>query len=79
MSGADAGAFIGRVLLIAGILLAGVGLLLMSAPRLPLVGRLPGDIVWTRGNLRVYVPLTTCLLLSLVLTLVLRLIDHLRR
>ena len=79
MSGADAGAFLGRLLLLAGILLAGVGLLLMLAPRLPYLGRLPGDIVWARGNFRVYVPLTTCLLLSLLLTLVLRLIDHLRR
>jgi hypothetical protein len=79
MTGSDAGAFFGRLLLFAGILLAAVGLLLMLGPRLPYVGRLPGDVVWTRGNLRVYVPITTCLLLSLVLTLALWLIDRLRR
>jgi hypothetical protein len=35
-------------------------------------GRLPGDISLSRGNLRVYVPLGTCLLISVVATVVLR-------
>ena len=71
--------FLGRMTFIAGILLAAVGLLLMLAPRLPYLGRLPGDLVWNRGNVRVYFPITTCILLSLIATLVLTLIDHLRR
>jgi hypothetical protein len=79
MAEGDAAGFFGRLLVIAGILLVVVGLLMMIAPRLPYVGRLPGDIVWTRGGFTLYLPLTTCLLLSLALTLALGLIDHLRR
>ena len=79
MSQADLFAFLGRMMFIAGILLAAVGLLLMLGPRLPYLGRLPGDLVWSRGHVRVYFPITTCILLSLIATLVLTLIDHLRR
>jgi hypothetical protein len=56
-----------RSLLIAGAVLVALGLLLHFAPSLPL-GRLPGDIRIERPGLRVVVPITTCLLLSAVLT-----------
>ena len=39
-------------------------------------GHLPGDIVWRRGNLTVYVPLASMILLSLILTLILNLISR---
>ena len=60
----------GKILVVAGLALAGVGALLMLG--VPL-GRLPGDIVYRRGSVTVYVPLATSLLLSLVLTVVLML------
>ncbi len=76
----EAAPILGRMLLLVGIVLAAVGLFLMLGPRLPgFPGRLPGDFQWGRGNLRVYVPLGTCLLISLVLTLVVWLISLLRR
>ena len=59
----------GKILLVAGLMIAGVGALVMLG--LP-VGRLPGDIVYRRGNLTLYVPIATCVLLSLALTLLLR-------
>jgi hypothetical protein len=59
---------LGRLLIVAGLVLAGLGLLLTLAGRIPGLGRLPGDIVWERGNVRVYLPLATSLLLSLILT-----------
>jgi hypothetical protein len=62
---------LGRLLIVAGLVLAGLGLLLTLAGRIPGLGRLPGDIVWERGNVRVYLPLATSLLLSLILTAVL--------
>ena len=71
---------LGRTILLLGILLAGAGLFLLFGPRLPrLLGRLPGDISMRRGNLHVYIPLGTCILLSLLLTIVLSLIARWRR
>lgn len=59
---------LGRLLIVAGLVLAGLGLLLTLAGKIPGLGRLPGDIVWERGNVRVYLPFATSLLLSLILT-----------
>ncbi len=58
----------GRVLVLVGLGIAGVGVLIMLG--LPL-GRLPGDVVLRRGNFAVYVPVSTCIVLSLLLTLLL--------
>ena len=58
----------GRVLVLVGLGIAGVGVLIMLG--LPL-GRLPGDMVLRRGNFAVYVPISTCIVLSLLLTLLL--------
>ena len=68
----------GRVLVVLGIVLVLLGLLLQVAPQIPWLGRLPGDIRIERPGLRVYAPLTTSLLLSLVVTLVLALLARLR-
>jgi Protein of unknown function (DUF2905) len=60
----------GWVLLVLGLVIAGVGLVWILAPSIPWLGRLPGDIRIERENFRFYFPLVTCLLLSLVLSLV---------
>ena len=62
---------LGRVLMILGAALFVVGLLSSLAPRVPWLGRLPGDIVYRRGNFTLYFPLATSILLSLLLTLLL--------
>jgi hypothetical protein len=62
---------IGRTLLILGGVLVVVGLLLVFGGRIPGLGRLPGDIVYRRGNFTFYFPLVTSLLLSLLLTAIL--------
>ena len=59
---------LGRMLLVVGLLLAAVGLALTFAGRAPWLGRLPGDIVVERRGFRLYVPLATSILLSLLLT-----------
>ena len=59
---------LGRGLILAGALLVGLGVLLLIGGKLP---RLPGDIVWRGKNTVVYFPLMTCLILSVVLSLVL--------
>jgi hypothetical protein len=56
------------MLIVAGLVLAGLGLLLTLGGKIPGLGRLPGDIVVERGNFRFYLPLATSLLLSLILT-----------
>ena len=69
---------LGRSLLIFGLVLAVIGVLLEVAPALRL-GRLPGDLSFGGSNWRVYVPLGTSLLLSIVLTLVFALVGTLAR
>jgi hypothetical protein len=61
----------GRVLVVAGLLIAAVGALLWSGVGRGWFGRLPGDIEFTRGNFSFYFPVVTCLLVSLLLTLIL--------
>ncbi|HVL28328.1 MAG TPA: DUF2905 domain-containing protein [Acidimicrobiales bacterium] len=63
---------VGRLLVAVGIVTALVGGLLIAGSRLGL-GRLPGDFTFSWGNVRVFAPLATGLLLSIVLTIVLNL------
>ena len=56
----------GKLLVVIGLVIAGMGVLIMLG--LPL-GRLPGDIAVRRGNFSFYFPLTTSIVLSIVLTL----------
>lgn len=60
---------LGRGMIIAGLVLVAVGLLLSLATKLPWLGRLPGDILIKRENFSFYMPLTTCVLISLLLSL----------
>jgi hypothetical protein len=57
----------GKLLVLIGLGIAGMGLLLMLG--VP-VGRLPGDIVVRRGNVSFYFPLATSIILSILLTLI---------
>jgi hypothetical protein len=67
---------LGRLLVIGGVMLAVVGLVLIVAPNIPFLGRLPGDIRIDNENVKVFVPLGTMLLLSLILTVVLNLLNR---
>jgi hypothetical protein len=62
---------LGRVLVLSGIVLVVVGLLVMLAGRFTPLGRMPGDIVYRRGNFTFYFPVVTSILLSILLTAVL--------
>jgi len=64
---------LGFVLLAVGVIAVAVGLVLVFHDRLPWVGRLPGDLVVRRGRFTMFVPITSMILLSLVLTLLLNL------
>ena len=63
----------GRFLILAGLLIAGVGLLItVGVP----IGRLPGDITIRRGNFTFYFPIVTSIVISIVLTLILSLFSR---
>jgi len=65
----------GRWLIILGVVLVVVGLLWPWVGKLGL-GRLPGDIVIERENFRLYLPITTSILISIVLSLILWLLNR---
>jgi hypothetical protein len=65
---------LGKVLVAIGIIIVGIGLALQYAPWLVnWFGRLPGDINLTRDGTRVFIPITSMILLSIALTIVLNL------
>jgi len=70
---------IGRVLVIAGVVILVIGLGLMFADRVPFVGRLPGDLTFGGDGWSVYVPIATSIVVSLVLTVALSLFAWLAR
>lgn len=59
---------LGKLLVIAGIVLAAVGALLWSGFGKGWLGRLPGDINIDRGNFSLHVPIITCIVISILLT-----------
>ncbi len=61
----------GRLLIGAGLFLVLIGLLFLLGAKIPGLGRIPGDIIIRRGNFTFYFPLGTCILLSIILSLVL--------
>jgi len=60
---------LGKMLIIFGIVLVGIGLLLMLGEKIPWIGRLPGDIYIKREKFSFYFPIMTCIIISLLLTL----------
>ena len=60
---------IGKALIFMGLIMAAIGILLVLAPRVPWLGKLPGDILIKKDNFQFYLPITTCIIISLVLTL----------
>jgi len=69
----------GRVLVLAGAVMLFLGLLLVVADRVPLVGRLPGDITVRGNGWTLHAPLATSIVLSVLLTVVLSLVAWVRR
>jgi hypothetical protein len=62
---------IGKFLVIVGVLMVLIGALLWSGFGKSWLGRLPGDIHYSKGDFHIYFPIVTCLILSAVLTLIL--------
>ncbi len=61
----------GRILIVIGLVIAGVGLVMVFAGKIPFLGKLPGDFLFRGKNFSFYFPLTTSILISVILTLIL--------
>jgi hypothetical protein len=59
---------IGKMLIVFGVLLVGIGLMVYFGKTFSWFGRLPGDIYIKKENVSFYLPITTCILVSIVLT-----------
>ncbi|MBM4263676.1 MAG: DUF2905 domain-containing protein [Deltaproteobacteria bacterium] len=62
---------IGRTLIVVGLALVAVGVLVSLAGKFPWLGNLPGDIKIERDGFNFYFPLTTCIVISVLVSLVL--------
>jgi Protein of unknown function (DUF2905) len=65
---------LGKVLIVLGLILVALGALVWGLGGIPMIGRLPGDIHVRRGNFTFYFPITTAIIISVVLSLVLALL-----
>ncbi len=66
----------GKMLIILGLFLVVIGLILKSGFKIPFLGHLPGDVFIENEHVKLYIPLGTSLLLSLLISLVLYLINR---
>ena len=62
---------IGKLLLILGIILSIMGLIFIFGSKVPGLGRLPGDIFIKKENVTFFFPIVTCILISIIVTLIL--------
>ena len=70
---------IGKLLLAAGGVLGLLGLVLLFADKIPFLGKLPGDIRIERENFKLYFPIVTSILLSVLVSIIIWLISHFRK
>jgi len=70
---------LGMLLLIVGCITAVVGLVLLVAPKIPWLGNLPGDIHYRGRNTEFHFPVATCVVISIVLTILLNVVLRLFR
>ncbi len=69
----------GKFLIITGIILIVAGIVIHYSGRIPFLGKLPGDFYFERGNFKVYFPLATSIVLSVIISLILLLISKARQ
>ncbi len=61
----------GRILILIGLLIVVLGIILIVGNKIPFIGKLPGDIAIERENYSFYLPVTTCIVISIVFSFVL--------
>ncbi len=67
---------IAKLIIFSGIVLVAIGLSIMFMPKIPFIGRLPGDIIIKKDNFTFYFPLASSIILSIILTIIFYLIGR---
>ncbi len=67
---------IGKILIIIGMVIAGIGVLILLGGKIPWIGRLPGDFYYKGKNFTFYFPLATSIIISIIITIILMLIGR---
>jgi uncharacterized protein HemY len=60
----------GKLFIFIGLLLVVIGFVFIIGNKIPFIGKLPGDIAIERKNFNFYFPITTCIIISIILSLV---------
>ncbi len=68
---------LGKLLVLTGVFVVILGLLSVFWSRIPLLGKLPGDIFLQKGNFQFFFPIVTCLVISAALTIIINLVIRL--
>jgi hypothetical protein len=68
----------GKMLILCGVVIMVMGLVLAFSDKLPLLGKLPGDITIKKENVRIFLPITTSIVLSVLISVVLWVLSHIR-
>ena len=66
----------GKILIIIGLVIAGLGLLFLLGGKIPWLGKLPGDFFYKGKNVTFYFPLATSIIISIILTIILMFIGR---
>jgi hypothetical protein len=64
-----ASSLMGKMLIVMGIFLVLLGIIMTAGPKISWIGRLPGDIIIKKDHFSFYFPLTSCIIVSIILTL----------
>ncbi|MBF0503906.1 MAG: DUF2905 domain-containing protein [Candidatus Omnitrophica bacterium] len=67
---------LGKSIILIGVVLTVIGIVLSLADKIPYTGKLPGDIFIKKENFSFYFPLTTCILLSIILSIIMYWIER---
>jgi hypothetical protein len=67
---------IGKLLIYTGLFIVIIGVILYFSPKIPFLGKLPGDISIKKGNFTFYFPLATSILLSIIISLILYILSR---
>ena len=68
----------GRLLILVGVMLVILGLIINYFGKIPFLGKLPGDIFIERENFKFYFPITSSILISVLITLIIYIVQRLR-
>lgn len=64
----------GKFLLLTGVILVFLGMFFLFLVKIPVLGKLPGDIHWVGRNFSFYFPIVTCIVVSIIITVIFNLI-----